>query len=188
MFASAVFNFFNTYLISSDRNYMEIGVFNGDGCFQLARSHPNKIIYAIDPFIEDGCTWMHSHVAQGQPLNTQRATATNYFRQCSNIQHFDTRSDLFAESLTEQQIQDYNIGSLFIDGDHSYAGCSNDLELAMRLFGPRSGVIALDDVNMTGVSRAIEEFRVKYASRIRSENQLARLHNTVIFDIAAEHA
>lgn len=185
MFAQGIFNFFNDYLRSVDTNYLEIGVYNGDGCYRLAQNHPSKTIYAIDPFIEDGCTWMHSHVGTGDPLTSQRRSALNYFRQVTNIQHFDQTSESFLQQLTQEQIHTMRVRSVFIDGDHSYRGAANDLQLALRLIGAASGVIALDDINMEGVNTAVREFEQNWASRIQAVDQLARVHNCRIYSIGA---
>lgn len=50
---------------------------------------------------------------------------------------------------------DQNYDMIFIDGDHGYESCWHDIQLALQHLAP-SGILALDDYTMPGVSKAIE--------------------------------
>jgi predicted O-methyltransferase YrrM len=50
---------------------------------------------------------------------------------------------------------DRKFGTVFVDGDHTYEGCKQDLELAVRL-GAKT--IIVHDMDLEPVIRAVEEF------------------------------
>ena len=169
MLASSVYNFFKEKLKETDHNYFEIGVYFGDGVHELAKDFPDKKIYCVDPFIEDGFTVLDSNIEKGQILNSQRENALKLFGECSNIIFHETTSQQFLRNLTKQQINEFNVSHVFIDGDHSYDGASNDYVLAMKLIANKKGVIVFDDTDLPGVGQAIEVFKRTYPKRITSE-------------------
>lgn len=177
MLARNAFNFFVGHLNSTPGNYLEIGVYNGDGCFELANRFKDKKIFCIDPFLEDGYTTHISGVKKGNTLINQRTKALEFFSQCENINFFETTSLDFFNKLTDADVELYNIDSVFIDGDHSHEGASIDYKLAMTVIGNKAGVIVFDDTNLPGVISAINNFKIEYSSRIESLNEL----NSVVF-------
>jgi hypothetical protein len=189
MFASDVFRFFSDNLKNTDCNYFEIGVYNGDGCYELSKQYPNKTIFCVDPFIEDGWTNWQTRLEKGKPLLSQRDRALTYFKERSNIKFFEMTSEEFFKNLTDQDTIDYNISYVFIDGDHSYEGASNDYKLAMKLIGNKEGIVVMDDTVIPGVAQAINEFKEMYKDRILEEtSNLGHnvIHPTVtVFKIGA---
>lgn len=177
MLARNAFNFFASHLNSTPGNYLEIGVYNGDGCFELANKFKDKKVFCIDPFLEDGYTTHISGVEKGNALNNQRETALKFFSQCENINFFETTSLDFFNKLTDSDIELYNIDSVFIDGDHSHEGASIDYKLAMTVIGKKAGVIVFDDTNLPGVISAIDNFKNEYADRIESLDE----SNSVVY-------
>jgi len=169
MLASSVYNFFKEKLKETDHNYFEIGVYFGDGVYELAKNFPDKKIYCVDPFIEDGYTVADSKIEKGQSLNPQRENALKLFGECSNITLYETTSQQFLKNLTKQQINEFNVSYVFIDGDHSYDGASNDYVLAMKLIANKKGVIVFDDTDLPGVGQAIQVFKRSYKDRITSK-------------------
>lgn len=166
MFCQPGFEFFKQQLKTTQHNYLEIGVFNGDSVAQLAREYPMLKIYGIDPFIEDGCTTDHTGVKEnqfmpGQYANTQANTAG-----LDNITLFEMTSEQFSNELTDRQIADMDVAYVLIDGSHHYRDVAIDVDLAMRLIGNRKGAVVFDDVNIAGVAQAHEEFLEKYRSQI----------------------
>jgi predicted O-methyltransferase YrrM len=147
-------------------NYLEIGVFNGVCTAQLGRNFESKIIYAIDPFIEDGYTLGASHVAQGQSMPNQRDACHKNIDGLENVVLFEMTSKEFADILTDEMISDMDISWVTIDGSHHYDDVTVDYKLAMRLIGSRQGVIVFDDMAHIGVRRAYYEFMAEYADRI----------------------
>jgi hypothetical protein len=151
-------------------NYLEIGVFNGLGTGQVARQFPNKVIYAIDPFIEDGHTGTGE---RGAPLKNQREAFGEHTAGLENVVLFDTTSDEFAKLLTDEMIADMNVEWVIVDGSHHYEDVSIDGKLAMRLFGDRGGVILFDDLGHTGVRQAVDEFLIERKDRIAAHSEFA---------------
>lgn len=147
-------------------NYLEIGVFNGVGTARLGRGFTSKIIYAIDPFIEDGYTVGASRVEQGQPMPSQRDACHNNIQGLDNIILFEMTSEDFVSILTDEMVTDMNISWVTIDGSHHYNDVVIDYKLAMRLIGDRAGVIVFDDMAHIGVRRAYYEFMAQYAERV----------------------
>lgn len=145
-------------------NYLEIGVYDGEGIKQLALHYPDKIIYAVDPFIEDGCTSHHSGVERFEKLIPQRQSTINNIRGIKNIELYEVTSDKFYRRITNPL--SYNIGAVFIDGSHHYKDVANDFELAMFLIGNKSGIISVDDLQVEDVFNAYTEFCNMFNSRI----------------------
>ena len=112
MLASSVYNFFKEKLKETDHNYFEIGVYFGDGVHELAKDFPDKKIYCVDPFIEDGFTVLDSNIEKGQILNSQRENALKLFGECSNIIFHETTSQQFLRNLTKQQINEFNVSAV----------------------------------------------------------------------------
>ena len=72
----------DNWLSNSEFNYLEIGCFDGYNLAVLAEKFPNKTIYGIDPFINDGNI---SKVPGesipgifGEPLLNQKAICNSY--------------------------------------------------------------------------------------------------------------
>ena len=139
-------------------NYLEIGVFNGDGIAGIAQRHPDRIVFGIDPFIEDGATTAHTGVAEAEDLPKQRENTNKNIAGLSNAVLFEVTSQEFAKMLTSEMIQYMNIGWVLIDGSHHYSDVATDINLALRVIGDKPGVIIFDDVNLPGVNQAYQEF------------------------------
>ena len=60
-------------------------------------------------------------------------------------------SEEFYNQLTDDQVRDMNIGCIVIDGDHSSLMVKNDIQLALKLFGDKNGVLIIDDWFMDSV-------------------------------------
>ena len=148
-------------------NYLEIGVFNGDGFASVASTFPDKICYALDPFIEDGHTSNTTSVATGGHLVLQKENFLNATKQLSNVNHFETTSVNFLNSLSEQQIVDMDVSCVLIDGSHHYVDVVNDYQLSMRLLSKnKTGIILFDDLHVPDVKRAYDEFHNEYKKYI----------------------
>lgn len=157
-------------LEDTTRNYFEIGVFYGAGLDSIARRFPERKCYAVDPFIEDGCTVDHSGVEKNSTMNPQRESALAFVSELENTKLYITTSHDFKNQLTTEQITTMNIGTVLIDGNHSYEFVVNDYELALQLFGSNSGNIIFDDLDKPGVARAYSEFCIQHADRIIENN------------------
>jgi len=166
MFCQQGYRVFSECLQVSQYDYLEIGVFNGDSIAGLARRYPHKIIYGVDPFIEDGYTTHVSNVERGNAMPTQKQTAHNNIKGLSNVVLFETRSSDFADILTDEMISDMNVGWALIDGSHHYDDVVVDMHLAMRLIGNRAGGIVFDDVCLPEVEQAYHKWLEIYKDQI----------------------
>jgi hypothetical protein len=151
-----------------DGNYFEIGVFYGAGFFSMADHYRERKCYAVDPFIEDGCTTGHSKVEAGELMLTQKESTLAFLSALTNTELFIMTSHEFKDQLTAQQITDMDIRTVLIDGNHSYDCASNDYKLALQLIGDKAGSIIFDDTDISGVKQAFNEFCSENQERIVS--------------------
>jgi hypothetical protein len=156
-------------LNQKEYNSLEIGVFNGAGTAVIGRTFPNKTIYAIDPFIEDGNTDWITQVGEGNQLNIQKQNCYDNIKDLPNVILFEETSESFSKRLTKKMITEMNIGWVIIDGDHNYEPVTIDYELAIKIINQKknSGII-FDDITLPGVKEAIDVFLVKYKDIITS--------------------
>jgi len=166
MFCQSGFQFFQQVLYTSNFNYLEIGVFDGDSIAGIAQRHPNKTVYAIDPFIEDGNTVHTTNVERGNSMPKQKENTYKNIKDLSNIVLFETTSGDFAKLLTDEMITDMNVGWVLIDGSHYYEDIVVDMHMAMRLIGDKPGGIVFDDVNLPGVGQAYREWLEIYKDQV----------------------
>ena len=158
------FKFFYNTLANYPGNYLEIGVFEGFILRELARKYPDKTIYGIDPFIEDGNTTGHGGYQKGERTLNQRDKTYENIKGIPNITFFEETSREFAKR-SDDELEKMNVSCVLLDGDHSFEDTMNDLELCNRLIAGR-GVIYVDDLGMPSVNLAVEEFLVRNRHRI----------------------
>ena len=149
-----------------DGNYLEIGVFNGTSIASLGESFPNKKIYGIDPFIEDGNTSHITSKGVGEILINQKENTLNQIKDKSNVVLFETTSKRFVETLNSEKIREMNISAVFIDGAHQYEHVKNDAELALSLIGNKSGIVVFNNPEIPDVFSVINEFEIMLGSRL----------------------
>jgi hypothetical protein len=143
-------------------NYLEIGIFSGQGIKELALEHKEKNFFAIDPFIEDGYTVADSGVGVKEKMVDRRAETILNINEIQNIKLFEIKSKDFLDDLAKELIGDMNIDSVFIDGDHSYQACFDDIDLAVKLIGDKKGVIFFDDFDLPAISSAVNDSLAKH--------------------------
>lgn len=153
-------------------NYLEIGIFNGIGTADIARTFPDRKIFAVDPFIEDGYTTGASDLERGESLVSHKETAFAHLMPFSNVIIAPMTSKEFDNHLTAQDIIEYNISWVIIDGSHHYEDVCIDGELAKRLIDCKRGGIVFDDLQHPGVLQAYEEFIERYSYRITQHFKL----------------
>lgn len=158
LFTGPVLNFVLKLLPEFNGNYLEIGILEGDSVVDIAEKFPNKTIFAVDPFIEDGNTNHYTGVETNKTLTSIRNKAVEKINKHKNIMLFEQSSVDFAKQLTAEDIDKYNINIVFIDGNHHYDYVLNDLELARKLLNNKNGVIIIDDTQVNDVSHAITTF------------------------------
>ena len=79
-FAIKALEYFTNHLKDYDGNYLEIGVFNGDSIASLGDLYPNKKIYGVDPFIEDGNTSWATSKGVGEVIINQKESTLNLIK------------------------------------------------------------------------------------------------------------
>ena len=137
-----LYNYICNDLANCSGNYLEIGVFNGDGFARVAAKHKDKKCYALDPFIEDGYTTDHTNTIRGSKIDSQRKNFYNSIEDLTNVEHFELTSVQFSNNLTNQQVTDMDISYVLIDGSHHYDDVVNDYKLAVKLIEKnKSGTI-----------------------------------------------
>jgi predicted O-methyltransferase YrrM len=166
MFCVPGFELFRMALYRNSLNYLEIGCYNGDSIAELARMYPNRIIYAIDPFIEDGYTSHDTGVDRGEYMSQQEANTRQNIEGLENVVLFKMTSQEFSEMLTDEMVELMNIGHVLVDGSHHYEDVVVDYELATRLFNGKQGIVVFDDADLPGVAQARTEFGEKYKDKI----------------------
>lgn len=176
MFCEPAHHFFRNHSIGSPCNILEIGVFNGDSIANLADVFPNKTIYGIDPFIEDGYTTDHTGVGKNSFMNAQYANTLENIKNYPNAILFNTTSEDFYNQLTKKQINKMNVSWVLIDGSHHYTDVAIDVKLAIDLIGDKPGGIVFDDVNLSGVGKAYQEFLITYNNKIAPPQDLYGAH------------
>lgn len=162
-----LYDYVSNHLDNYPGNYLEIGVFNGDGFSSIANKFPNKICYAIDPFIEDGHTEHSTGVTQGDSLLTQKENFIINTKDLKNIVHYQVTSVNFYNQLEASQIEQMDISVIVIDGSHHYNDVVNDCKLSIKLLSKRKlGLIIFDDLHVEGVRQAYDEFCREYKNNI----------------------
>ncbi len=148
-------------------NYLEIGVFDGDGFVRVATEYKDKKCYAVDPFIEDGYTSLTSAQKRGNKLDSQKQSFLNCTQNLSNIEHFEMTSVDFFNNFTEQKAIEMNVSFVLIDGSHHYDDVVNDYKLSVELIKKtRQGIIVFDDLAIEGVKKAFDQFEQEYKNYI----------------------
>ena len=165
MLATYIYDYLLNKLSSISGSYLEIGIYDGEGIAMLAKKYPDKILYCIDPFIDDGCTTHISGVDKGGALVKIRDAALKNISDYKNIILFEVLSNKFNQHLP-------GIECILIDGDHSYEECCNDFELSMRLLN-EGGLLIFDDMQVEGVSNSVKLFETKYGERIITSEFIA---------------
>ena len=151
---------------------VEIGVFRGDLSWRLLASNRNIFLYLVDPWTE------------ASEEDSYLRDTTDYVARFSQAEHDETmRMALNAvKPFTGQyeilrmtsekaapRFNDESLDFVFIDGDHSYIGCSLDI----RLWYPKvknGGVFSGHDYREKdgyGVIRAVDEFVSSANTRLK---------------------
>lgn len=147
-------------------NHLDIGVFDGDGMASLAAAYPDKTIYGIDPFIEDGNTTQLTDVERGGEMVKQEERTVSRLEPYKNTFLNIMTSKEFLDLLTPETINIMNINSVFVDGSHWYEDVLTDAELAFKLIGNNKGMITFDDLNNPDVKKAYDEILITYKELI----------------------
>jgi Methyltransferase domain len=169
MMATDAYYVLSKVLKSTDKNYLEIGSFNGVLVSKLAEEFPSKKFYCVDPFIEDGSTIRETGVSKGKIIFDVLNAFEHNTQRWKNITLFRETSKEFSTNC-QPLIHFFNVGTIFIDGDHRYDHVINDIYLALDLLrGNGNTNLYLDDYHTLDVSDAVKFFISRYASSILSK-------------------
>lgn len=122
-------------------DFLEIGAFEGGTTVLLSElaSKLNKKLFVID-------SWSGIY-----------AKAYNkYLNNTSNLNNLVTNRIKSNSGDSEEIFRNNKFCYVYIDGDHSYNGCKNDLDLVLKYCNPGT-IVCVDDVNMSGVMNAVSD-------------------------------
>ena len=180
MLCQTVYRFLLENLQNFPGNHLDIGVFDGDGVAELASTYPDKIIYGIDPFIEDGHTCSLTGVNKGEDMISQEERTKHKLSAYQNAFLNVMTSEEFLKLITPEQIEIMKINSVFIDGSHWYDDVLIDMTLAVKLIGKNKGIITFDDLNKDEVMKAYDEICITYKDLITNTHVIAQDQNGLI--------
>ena len=130
---------------------VEVGVCNGVTSELYAQEIPNiKKLYAVDNY-PSFVDWDGTRVTEERQAETMHRCEERLSKY-SNIEFVYKSSVEFGESLENDSID-----FVFIDGDHSYEATLKDIQTYWPKV-KKGGVFAGHDINLTTVTKAVEEF------------------------------
>lgn len=140
---------------------IEIGVLRGDFTLKINEILKPQKIYAVDPYYFIPNYRDANNISQTK-ININKEIATTQLKTYDNIEQiFDTSHNF----LTKQPDETFDF--IYVDGDHRYESCLNDLQLSWQKL-KSGGILAIDDVdadlrtekirNWHGVGQAAIEF------------------------------
>ena len=124
---------------------VEVGSYLGASSTFLAAAAKERgcVVYCVD-------TWMNDAMSES-PRDTYAEFLSNTQRFADQIRPLRGRSLEIAEKFSEA------IALLFLDGDHSYAGCRSDVEAWLPKLKPGGTVVFHDFGWAEGVQRTVQE-------------------------------
>lgn len=158
-------------IIPKNGVYCEIGVFKGDFSKYLIETLEPKLFHMIDIF--EGNTT--SGDQDGNNVTTTNMTDEYVKLQKLYFDYPNVKLWKGDSAPTLSLFQDNSLDMIYIDGDHSYEGCSKDLEVAYKKVKNGGYILGHDyETNMSkcttnwkfGVRQAAEEFCQKYGQEI----------------------
>lgn len=137
---------------------LEVGVWYGNNMGYLLDNCPNIAhLYGIDPYREyqDWNRFINEDMMQ-QAIDHATKVLSNFPDTRTSL--LRVTSDQFADILRKSGINGDWLDFVFIDGDHSYESCLNDLNIWYDYVKP-GGIFSGHDYTLPGVNKAIQEFR-----------------------------
>lgn len=141
---------------------VEVGVHKGDLSWRLLGSNRNIFLYMVDPWEE--CAQDSSYKSTEDHINNySQDEHDEAMRQAlNNVEMFGGQYKVLRMTSVDaaKQFPDESLDFVFIDGDHSYEGCSSDIALwypKLKDGGLLSGHDYRDERNY-GVMQAVHEF------------------------------
>jgi len=147
-------NVINDHSVRLNRNVvgLEIGICKGENIVHFLEQ-TNRIdkIYCIDPYLPY-MDWVGPVTQEDMDL-WYDITIKNFAPHADKIVMYKEASDKCVNKFENNQF-DY----IFIDGDHSYQGVTNDLNNFYDKL-KMGGIFSGHDINLPDVQRALSEFR-----------------------------
>jgi len=129
----------------------EVGVLYGDTSFHLLNEIPNLNLYSIDPYLPyDEPERTAQHMEQYERMARDK------------LSKFGARSIMMKATSVEAApvITDGSLDFVFIDAQHTYEACREDIETWFPKVRP-GGLMTGHDYRWDGVNRAVQEFAKK---------------------------
>jgi hypothetical protein len=161
-------------LVPKNGNYAEIGVFEGMFSLQIIKSLEPSRFHMIDIFSgwcdsgnEDG----NNVVKRDMDKEYIRLLKETYNNPCIRIMKGKSKEMM-------STFPDNSLDMVYIDGDHSYEGCKQDLEVSYLKVKPGGWIMGHDyEMNRLktaylydfGVKKAVDEFCETYAQTIHAK-------------------
>lgn len=129
----------------------EIGVLYGDTSFHLLNEIPELNLYSIDPYLP-----------YDEPERTAQHMAKYEADARNKLSQFGARSIMMKTTSVEAApaITDGSLDFVFIDAQHTYEACKEDIETWFPKVR-KGGFITGHDYRWDGVNRAVQEFSQK---------------------------
>lgn len=146
-------------------NIIEIGCYLCYSTIMMASAfkNSNRKIYAVDMFHRErgwGNGGTDDHIFEKY---SQMEFAKKAIYDCELSNSIVLKKGR-SEDVVEELLNIPNVDMIFIDGDHSYEGCFNDLTCYHSILNSGGFLIAHDYVcmNWPGVKKAVDEFLLKF--------------------------
>lgn len=143
---------------------VEIGVLNGNTAGRLLKARPLLIHIMVDPWCVPGKDSSYWKSADANARKAQREHDAAYKKTLKVTKFAGARGRIMrmTSEVAAPQIKDGSLDFVFIDGDHSYDGCKNDIRLWKSKVKP-GGWIGGHDYkhekrpDLHGIDKAVEE-------------------------------
>lgn len=141
---------------------VEIGVYVGRLSRRLLEAHPGIFLHMVDPWAPTG---KQAYAASGDFMANQDARQQMAVMAQAVAEVYPHQGRYTIQRMTSEQASklyaDESVDLVFIDGDHSYEGCSTDIRLWWPKVKP-GGILSGHDYRTDkdyGVIRAVQEFK-----------------------------
>jgi hypothetical protein len=144
----------NSYFVNSSINsyyknfkYLEIGFFKGKNSIPQSKLFPESFFFSIDTF------------KNNRNYKFENINITKFNKTSNNLTLFKGNINKFFNKYKEN----IKFDIIYVDGNHSFKDCLNDLTFCKKLLKP-NGIIIIDDYMSIGwpdVTKAVDSFLTK---------------------------
>lgn len=139
----------------------EIGVLNANTSHRILLARPQLTLIMIDPWVVPAAGSSYDMEADTNAQKPQAAHEAAYQKTLQLVKFAGKRAKIHRKYSHEiaPTIPDGSLDFVFIDGDHSYEGCSKDIALWISKVKP-GGFISghdYDHPKLPGVKKAVDE-------------------------------